>query len=63
MCDGDVCDDDGLPSPKFHEYTGEPEVVLEKLTVSGPHPLVGEGEKFTVGAGAIVTEIVVSSLQ
>ena len=63
MCDGAAVDVAGLPSPKFHEYTGEPVVVLVKFTAKGPQPLDGVELKLTCGAGAIVIVMVVSSLQ
>ena len=63
MCVGFAVDEIGLPSPKFHEYVGEPVVVFTNAAASDPHPSTVAVLKFTIGHGETVTEIVVSSEQ
>ena len=53
----------GEPSPKFHKYTGEPEVVFTNVAESGPQLESVGVLKFTTGPGETVTVIVVSSTQ
>jgi hypothetical protein len=62
VCAGFVCDEAGLPSPKFQLNVVEPVLVFVKLTFNGVHPDDAEVEKAAFAAAETVSEIVVSSL-